>query len=123
MKMPVETLIAACITVFAIEAMLHWFPWNRTPFADRESGELGAPWTYIVGLAPILLAYTAWICQAKPHRLIPAQMAITGIVLITSSAGAAVIGANLIDRAGARYWRRRLGELDGSNDGSSRSGG
>jgi hypothetical protein len=123
MKMPVETLIAACIAVAAIEATLHWFPWEKTPVSARETGELEPPWTYIVGLAPILLAYAAWICQTKPHRLIPAQMAVTGIMAISVSAGAAVICANAVDWAGARYWRKRLGELDGSNDGSSHTGG
>ena len=115
MKMPLETLIATCIAVAAIEAALHWFPWDVMPIANRKTGELEKPWTYIVGLVPILLAFAGWILRKNPHRMVPAWMAVTGITAISVAAGASILCAYIIDWARARYWRKRLGELDGRN--------
>jgi hypothetical protein len=48
-------LAAYAAIVFLTEAFLHCFSWNRL-----LGHELEPPWTYVVGLIPLLTAFSLW---------------------------------------------------------------
>jgi len=112
-------LAIACIATSAVEAALHWFPWNLLPviscgplppLQDKDTGELAPPYTYIAGMAPILAALTIWLFTGQ-HTT---TMIAIGAWTITASVGVTVFATYLIDRGLRRNLRAKLGDLDGS---------
>ena len=98
-------LIAALII-----AALHWAPWNK--ILGRE---LQPPWTYVVGLLPLMLTFTGWALIEKPTH----THAVVGLWAIVGAGGIADGAAYLVDDlAGARIARKLVlsGRSHGEND-------
>ncbi|RPJ25070.1 MAG: hypothetical protein EHM35_15835 [Planctomycetaceae bacterium] len=94
-----------CALTAAVEAVLHWAPWPRW-----LGKEMQKPATYVVGMVPILVIFSAWMLVRKPS----ARHAIFGLHAITASAGAAVIGGYELDKKGG--WLTKLRVFGGHHE-------
>jgi hypothetical protein len=91
-------LAATAALVFFAEAFLHYFPWNRLC-----GHELEPPWTYVAGLAPLLVAFSLWAYAFDGWA------SAVGIWLICSAGGLAVVASYIFDGYLAKKNARWLG--------------
>ena len=91
-------LAAYATLAFLAEALLHCFPWNRL-----FGHELEPPWTYVVGLAPLLTAFSLWVYAFD------GWVPVVGIWLICGAGGLAVVILYAFDRYVAKRNAKWLG--------------
>jgi hypothetical protein len=84
-----------------VQLVSHWFPWNKL-----TGRELQAPYTYVVGVIPIVGAFTGW---AAHRRQLAGIEAARGLVTITAASGLAVVGAYIIDAILGRLMTWHIG--------------
>lgn len=99
-----EMLIVAVIGGLE-QAVAHWFPWNRALGHEMEP-----PFTYMVGMAPIIGLYSVW--AARRRQLSGADAAI-GICTITAASGLSVLAAYALDRLLGHSLAGRLRGMNG----------
>jgi len=84
-----DTLISlglAVVIAGLLEALLHVWNWNKRP-----GYELRPPWTYVIGLGPILACYGCWMLYRGQID------AIFGLLVIVGACGLVVIGLYYYD--------------------------
>lgn len=91
-----------------VEALLHWFPWNRA-----LGDELRPPLTYVIGLIPILGFSCMW---ADRRRRLGWLGYAAGLMLHILVAGLAVMGAYWLD---GRWACRNVRIATGGRGGAS----
>lgn len=78
-----------------LEALLHWLPWNRA-----NGDELQPPWTYVVGITPVVGFVSAWAMRRRQLRGVGF---VVGLLVHVLAAGGAVIGGYVLDA----WWGER----------------
>jgi hypothetical protein len=103
----------ACLVVWGALWLEHWFEWPRW-----LGKELEAPWTYIAGVAVLVVAYSIWAIAVH----VTSKTAIIGLWAIVVTGGLAVLAAYGLDWLGGvlREWRTSRGKV-GRNEGNGPS--
>ena len=105
----IAALALATLISALLEALLHVWKWNI------ELGhEMAPPWTYVVGMMPILTTYSAWLAYlGRVDWLVGAG----GLAIIVGGSGLIVIGLyKHDDDRGKRLEREVTGKSDARPD-------
>lgn len=96
-----HSLIYPAVIGFLLEALLHFIPWNR--LLGRE---LTPPWTYIGGLAPLIILTSIWLWTARPSTNLAS---IGGLWAIVGAGGLGCLIGYVLDSQAALRLLKKFG--------------